>query len=220
MKKNLYFKVIFVFALGFILNTKYLILNTALAQEMSSENYKLQGGSLDMTAGTTQNTEQNVSLADTVGVVNAEVFSSKGYLINPYLFLGEAASEFSLSLSSERIMYDGLDSGKASLGKLTIQVENRDNPGFNVFIIENQPLTDTGVGYRVDGATSVPDFDSISSFKPFPSQKRGQNSSLILSSVARKTKEEATLQINVSPPKSQAKGQYRNIIHIIGIPGI
>lgn len=233
----------------FILNTAYGILHTVSAQEMSSENYKLQGGQVDMTSGTTLNTGQNISLSDIVGDSNAGVFSSKGYLINPSLVFGEAASEFSLSISSDRISYEPLDSGKPSVSNLTIQAKNGNNPGYNIFLLENEPLTnhdgiqipDTlcsksfpctkdqaspwdsdifGLGYRIDGKTAASGFEGISSFKSLPSQKRGQSSSLIMSSVSRKTTDEAKLGINVRTPLNQAKGPYRNIIHIVGIPGI
>lgn len=221
-----------------------------LAQEMSSENYKLQGGMLDMTSGTVQNTEKNSSLSTHVGNTNAGVFNSKGYLINPSLVFGEATSEFSLSLSSDRIPYEGLDRSNAAKGNLTIQIQNGNNPGFSVFILENEPLTthagtqipDTlcsksfpctvqqasswtetdvfGLGYRVDGKTAVSDFDITSSFKSLPSQKRTQDPSLILSSNSRKTKEEATVTFDVRPAKTQPNGQYHNIIHVIAVPGI
>src|SRR3989338_9087215 len=70
----------------FLLSSSYLLLSTfyflptiAFAQEMSSPNFRIQGGNLNMTSG--NKASQNFNLSDVVGQTASSLFSSKGYLI-------------------------------------------------------------------------------------------------------------------------------------------
>ncbi len=227
----------------------FLNLNNIFAQEMSSQNFKIQGGNFNMTSGEKAST--NFKLTDVVGQTAAGLFASKGYLIQAG-FLNAAAGEvFSFTVIPPVVDFGSLLPNVPIEKQLTIKIENGNVPGYIVKVAENQPLstsvgseildtacdtaknpcttsqasewiknTTYGFGYRMTGMTVSTDFAKDGFYRPFPATRRNEQAAVIMQSKARKVKDEANMTLRLNISPEQPVGVYKNVLSFTAIAGI
>lgn len=247
MRKKTSFLVFF-FALSFEFCALSLRATFTHAQDMSSESFQIRGGNFNMTSG--QKESENFKLADVVGQVAAQIFTSKGYIINAG-FLNAAGGEFfGLSVSPSTVDFGTLLPNLPAEKSVVIGVTTGNFPGYTVTVAENHTLKtlveaeipDTscnsdspcspnqagtwsgsgkpGFGYHMDGKTVTKDFQESSSYRPFASVSQNIRPSLIMTSTAKKTSDHATMTLKVLIDQNQAVGQYKNILQFSALIGL
>jgi|DewCreStandDraft_4_1066084.scaffolds.fasta_scaffold01229_41 hypothetical protein len=224
-------------------------IDRTFAQEMSSQNFKIQGGNFNMTSGEKSST--NFKLSDVVGQTAAGIFASKGYIIQAGFLNGAAGEVFSFTVLPPVIDFGTLFPNMPIEKTLTIKIENGNVPGYLVKVSENQPLstsvgseipdtacdkaekpctpsqasewiknTTYGFGYQMSGITVPAEFANKNYFRPFPATRRNEQAALIMQSKARKVKDEATMTLKLNISKEQPVGVYKNVISFTAIAGI
>ena len=221
-----------------------------LAQEMNSENFKIQGGNFNMTSG--NKTSQNFKLSDVVGQTAAGLFTSKGYIINAGFLNAAAGAFFTFTVSPPVVDFGTLLPNTPVEKQILITIANGDVPGYQVKVSENQPLAtlvgaeipDTacdsgtgnpctkaqaslwtgsgtyGFGYHLTGKTVPTDFEKEGYYRPFPATRRNEPHILIMESKARKVADTATMTVRVNVSPNQPVGQYRNVLSFTALAGI
>lgn len=221
----------------------------ARAQEMNSQNYRIQGGNFNMTSGEKSST--NFKLSDVVGQTAAGIFASKGYIIQAGFLNGAAGEVFTFTVLPSVVNFGNLLPNVPVEKPVEITIANGDVPGYSVRAAENQPLStsvgseiiDTacdeadkpctaaaaslwikntayGFGYRMIGMTVPTDFSKDGYFRPFTATKRNEQPILIMQSQARKVTDKATMTLRVAISPQQPVGLYRNVISFTAIAGI
>jgi len=252
VKKNFkFYIVIFTFSC-LPVGMAFLIFNlgasTARAQDMSSTNYKIEGGNFNMTGGSKASDNYNIS--DTVGSTAVGLFNSQGFIIQtgfPYL---TGVEPFRFSLSKTRLAFGNLTPNQPAIQQIYAVVENGLSSGYQVFAGQVKPLTsengatipDTrcdnpqkpctinqaqvwkdsnapGFGYGLSGQVIPTDFKNITYFRPFPNLSDRQDPEVIMSSRAHKTRDQTDINFKLNVSSSQPVGIYKNTIIFTAIPG-
>lgn len=247
--KNYSFKFLVV-ALIFALCALSLSKSEGFAQEMQSQNFRVQGGNFNMTSG--NKTSQNFKLSDVVGQTGAGIFASKGYIIHAG-FLNEAEGGLlSFSVDPNVIDFGNLTPNNPLEKTLRITISNGNATGYTVRVSENQPLAtavgaeipDTvcdgvkntpcsisqsrgwldpstyGFGYKVEGRTSPSDFNRKNYFRPFAATRKNDKPVVVMESRAKKAVDQSTMTLRVNIGANQPVGQYRNVLSFSAIAGI
>ena len=244
------YKVLTLLIIISILNSKFLILNSVNAQEMSSQNFKVQGGNFNMTSG--EKSSCNFKLSDIVGQTAAGQFSSKGYYLQAGFQNSALGSIFSFTVSPTIIDFGLLTPDLPVVKSLQLTIANGDVLGYQVAVSENQPLSTTaqaeiadtvcdaendipcsagksakwidnksyGLGYHVFAKTAPQDFADDNSFRPFPSSSRNETQVVILQSQSKNVKDSALMTVKVNIGPNQPVGNYRNVINFTAVAGI
>lgn len=234
----------------FILTTHNSQLTTAFAQDMSSQNYKLDGGNFNMTSGNKSST--NFKLSDVVGQTAAGIFASKGYIIQAGFLNGAAGETFSFSVIPSLADFGELTPNNPVEKTLRITISNGNATGYSVRASENQPLstlagaqiTDTvcnsgitpctinqtarwnqntayGFGFHMTGRTVPKDFTQADTlFRPFAATARNESPIVIMQSEAKKVVDQATMTLRLNIGPNQAVGQYRNVLSFSALVGV
>lgn len=233
-----------------LLLTYHLGLHPLYAQDMTSQNYKLQGGNLN-TSSQAQSSS-GYRLVDLVGQTNAQIFTSKGYLIQSG-FLNKASTSFlSFSVSPALVNFGSLTPEKAKTDNLLITLSSGNFPGYQVYVAQNKPLSteanaqipDTicdagsnkicskdkgniwqedssyGFGYNLQGKSVVSDFTGSQIFRPFASLSKKEQPVLIMESAEKNLTETAGMLLKIIVSKTQPVGIYQNILSFTAMPGI
>lgn len=220
------------------------------AQEMSSENFKVQGGNFNMTSG--EKSSANFKLSDIVGQTAAGQFSSKGYYLQAGFQNSALGSIFSFTISPTIIDFGLLKPDAPVEKSLHLTIVNGDVLGYRVSVSENQSLStaaqaeiadtlcdadnekpcsigksakwiDTktyGLGYHVFAKTAPQDFADDNFFRPFPALSRNEPPRVILESQSKNIKDSALMTVKVNIGPNQPVGNYRNIISFTAVAGI
>lgn len=223
---------------------------SANAQEMQSQNFKIQGGNFNMTSG--NKASQNYKLSDVVGQTAAGLFASKGYLIQAGFLNAAAGEALSFSVYPSVADFGNLTPNNPVERSLRITIGNGNATGYSVRVSENQPLStlagaeiaDTvcnsgkdgactiisaakwsdnssyGFGYKISGRTIPQDFNKESFYRPFPATRRNENPILIMQSAAKKVVDQATMTLRINIGPNQPVGQYRNVLSFSALVGI
>jgi len=117
---------------------------------MSSSNYQIQQGSLN-TSSQAQ-TSSGYRLVDLLGQTSAQIFTSKGYLIQSGFLNKASSSILRFSISKGTVNFGTLTPEKPSTDNLLITVSSGTFPGFQVYIAQNKPLS-TEAGAQIPDAT-------------------------------------------------------------------
>jgi hypothetical protein len=241
-------KIIFIFLL---LPAAYCLLplRGIHAEELSSQNYRIQGANLNMTSG--NKTSTNFKLSDVVGQTAAGLFASKGFIVEAGFLNGAAGSTFSFTVSPLSLDFGNLTPNTPVEKNIKIKISNGNSPGYTVRVSENQPLSTTaqaeipdticdlptnpctqagaakwisttiyGFGYKMNGRTIPVDFLKDGFFRPFPASRRNEQQALIMQSQAKKVKDDATMTVRVNVGPNQPVGQYRNVLTFTALAGI
>ncbi len=221
----------------------------AAAQDMSSQNYRLEGGNFNMTSG--NKSSQNFKLSDVVGQTSAGVFGSKGYIIQTGFGNSAAGAPFAFSVSPTLVDFGILSPNIPVEKEVLIAISNGNATGYSVKVAQNQPLStsvgaeipDTacdssssachktvagswktnfsyGFGYKVSGKTQTKDFSKDYFYRPFAATRKNEQAALILESRAKKVVDQATLTLRLVVGPNQPVGQYRNVITFTAMVGI
>lgn len=233
----------------FILSSVTCRLSIVSAQEMESQNFKIQGGNFNMTSGNKAST--NFRLSDIVGQTAATIFASKGYIIQSGFLNSAGAGIFYFSVTPQTVDFGNLTPDSPQVRLVTIKIANGDVPGYIVKAAENQPMTTTaeatipdticdeakntctpkkaslwqkttayGFGYRMDGKTVPKDFSKDGYLRSFAATRRNEEPEAVMQTQARKVTDLATMTLKVNVSRSQPVGQYRNVISFTAIAGI
>lgn len=248
-RKGRILKTITLLFLIFALCTFNLGQREALAQDMSSQNFKLQQGNFNMTSG--NKASANFRLSDVLGQTAAGVFNSKGFILNAGFLNGAAGDVFTFSIDPQTIDFGSLTANTIVDKIIHISVSNGNTHGFSVHVAENTPLkttvgaeiTDTtcdsptspctqtqasiwesietyGFGYRITGRNTPADFVKEAYFRPFPSVSRNEQPALLMLTQATKVVEQAKLTLRLNVSPKQSVGQYKNILQFSALVGI
>lgn len=219
------------------------------AQEMSSQNFKVQGGNFSITSGS--KASENFRLTDLVGQTAAGQFASKGYVIQSGFADRASGQELTFSLSPSVVNFGDLTANQPVEKTVVLTIANGDIQGYTVQVSENQPLStlaaativDTrcdatptpctalnpapwmknityGFGYRMDGPTAPDSFAGKDLYAPFPVAVRNEQPVTVLASKAAKVRDQAVMTLKLNVDANQPVGQYRNIISFIALSGI
>ncbi len=220
------------------------------AQEMSSQNFRIQGGNFNMTSG--NKSSENFKLADVVGQTAAGIFATKGYLVQAGFLNSAASSAFNFTVTPSVVDFGTLVPNTFAERQVIILVSSGESPGYSVTVIENQPLStsagaqipDTscdveggkicslsqaakwssnniyGFGFRLQGNTVPRDFFQEDFFRPFGQIIKNDNPVLIMQSHSPKVTHQAIMTLRVNVDQNQPVGQYRNTINFTAIAGI
>lgn len=116
------------------------------AQEMKSENYMIQGGNFNMTSG--NKSSANFKLSDVVGQTSAQIFTSKGYIVQSGFLNGAAGELFIFTVSPPVVDFGTIYPNNFVQRKVKLSISNGNTNGYNVTAAENQPLS-TSVGAEI-----------------------------------------------------------------------
>lgn len=217
---------------------------------MSSQNYKLQGGNFNISAGETSSS--GYRLSDLVGQTSAQIFTSKGYLIQSGYLNRAASSGFLFSVSPTVINFGSLTPEKETSKVLGITVQSGNFPGFIVYVAQDHPLTteagaeisdtlcdaaenklctkdkgnlwtkksSTGFGFHLEGKTTPDDFNKKEVFRPFADLSKQELAIPIMESENVKASDTAFMTLKIIVSKIQAVGVYQNVLNLTAVPGI
>lgn len=242
---NLKFYIVILLFVFYIFNFSWVS-----AQEMSSPNFKIQGGNFNITSG--EKSSGKYKLTDTVGQTIANQFASKGYVIQSGFQNSFLGSTFNLTISPTSIDFGQLFPGSFNEKNMNVRVANGQTPGYIIKFAQNHLLTfvsgstiantacnlDTkkicskekasqwsdvkvyGFGYRVIGKTAANDFDKEQYFRPFPSTDNNEEPVTIMESKQKNANDSAGIILRVNPSSSQPVGLYTNTLTFEAIPRI
>ncbi|MBM3283681.1 hypothetical protein FJY90_05565 [Candidatus Gottesmanbacteria bacterium] len=241
----LYIFRIFLFIFCF---TSFGFIGKVLAQEMKSQNFKIQQGNFNITSGNKAST--NFKLSDVVGQTAAVLFSSKGYLIQSGYLNGAMGEVFSFSVIPVAVDFGDLSPNTPVEKTIKLTISNGNVPGYTVKVSANQPLstsvgaeivdtvcdgpavcsaaaaaawvknTSYGFGYRIVGKTVPADFAKEGFFRPFPAIRRNEQPMTVMQTQAKKVTDQATVTLKVNVGPNQPVGQYRNTVSFTAMAGI
>ncbi|MBI3379541.1 hypothetical protein HY029_02160 [Candidatus Gottesmanbacteria bacterium] len=106
---------------------------------MNSQNYRIDGGNFNMTSG--NKSSKNFKLSDVVGQTGANIFASKGFIIQSGFLNSYAGTAFAFSVSPTLVDFGILSPNVATEKEVRISISNGNTTGYNVKVSENQPLS-------------------------------------------------------------------------------
>ena len=109
------------------------------AQTMTSPNYTIEGGNFNVTAGS--KSSANYRLVDLVGQTSAQIFSSKGYLIQSGFLNRASASSLNFTITPLSLNFGLLTPNQSVYKNITLTVGSGNFPRYSVTTSQNQPLT-------------------------------------------------------------------------------
>lgn len=227
----------------------FLLPNKINAQEMSSQNFRLQGGNLNMTSG--NKASQNFKLSDVVGQTASSLFNSKGYFIQSGFLNTAAAAVFSMSIYPTVVDFGTLSPNSPTEKTLQITISNGDVPGYSISVAEDHELStsaqatipDTscnridqpcninkalrwddagifGFGYNLAGSSVARDFTDKTYYRPFANLSQKESPVQIMISQQKKVIDQSVMTLKLNISSDQAVGQYRNTINFTAVAGI
>jgi len=134
---------ILLFTLTYLLSLIPNLFSEASAQEMGSQNFKIQGGNFNMTSGSKSST--NFNLTDVVGELAAGVFASKGFIIQSGFQNVSGGETFTFTVSPRVLDFGQLTANNPLERELHIGLSNGNVAGYKIQVAQNHPLsTKTG----------------------------------------------------------------------------
>lgn len=237
----------------FILITLFFIeaftLSKVEGQEMTSENYKIEGGNFN--TGSSAQSSTGFRLVDLIGQTPSQIFTARGYILKTNPPNNTNVGSLNFSISPNIVSFERIGENSHITSNLVLTVTSANFPGYSVYTYQNNPLStengieiaDTvcdstdendctinkaniwqktnsyGFGYSLKGKIIPSDFNSPLYYRPFPSRSKNENPILIMSSDKEKTTDIANMTLKIIAPKTQAEGLYKNIITFLAIPG-
>jgi len=135
------------------------------AQEMTSENFKIQGGNFNMTSGSKSST--NFNLSDVVGETAAGVFASKGFLIQSGFLNVSAGETFTFTVTPALLDFGQLIANNPIERELHIGISTGNVAGYKIGVSENHPLS-SQTGAEIPDTTCDPADGGASKKQPQP----------------------------------------------------
>ncbi len=226
----------------------YFLLYThpALAERMSSPNFRLEQTNLNMTGG--KKSSDNFTVTDTVGQTAAGRFTSSGYIVRAGFQYFYSIIPFTFAVSKMSIPFGTVSAQTPLTDSATLTVSSGGGGGYAVTAIEDDQLrvsptvfvpdtacdagdacsvsvakpwtlaTTYGFGYNMTGTDIPATFTDATYFRPFPSQTDGGTPAVVMSDndVGKNQQSTITFKLNVS--SVQEAGQYKNIIRFTATP--
>lgn len=204
-------------SIAFLFNLR-LLASTVYALEVTSANYKIQGGYFNLETSPGQSTASSLP----------SEFIAKGYTAISGWQNKAAGEEFSISVSPQTLSYGTLMSGKPIEKSALLTVNTQGISGYKIYALVDHVLrsqagielkdilwqnnNSTGFGFRIEG-NGVP-------YRPFPSAERKENPLVVMDAVNGKKSQSSLLKliVNVGPDEENAKLQ--NTLYIFALPKI
>ena len=241
MRKKLMFAII---ALALFMFLK----STTRAEDLSSDNYRIQLPNINMTSG--RKTSPGYTLTDTVGQTAPGEYQSTGYIVKAGFQYLHSIIPFSFEISDISVDFGTLTPETPSTQTITLTVSSGGAGGYQVTAYENHPLkkqetgetipdtscdggantcTETsakpwtqstayGFGYNMQGNDIPSDFLDSTYFRPFPDASQSENPAIVMSSSNVGAGRQATMTLKVNISSTQAAGRYQNIINFVATP--
>ncbi|MDD3532068.1 MAG: hypothetical protein PHR64_00705 [Candidatus Shapirobacteria bacterium] len=119
-----------------------------LAQNMRSDNYEIQMGNINMTAG--EKTSENFKLGDTVGQTASGLYESTGFTIGAGFWYITGIIPFSFTISNLDIAFGQLIANNPQILTNTLTVSAGGAGGYQVLAFETHPLKSASDNYIPD----------------------------------------------------------------------
>lgn len=135
----------------FLILTAFSFLQTfspLLAQNMRSDNYEIQMGNINMTAG--EKSSQSFKLGDTVGQTASGLYTSTGYQIGAGFWYITGIIPFTFTISDIDINFGQLTPGSPQVLTNTLTVSAGGAGGYQILAFENHPLKSASDNYIPD----------------------------------------------------------------------
>jgi len=234
----------------FIILLVFIFLNSrpSYAENLSSDNYKIQMGNLNMGAGLPTSTSYNLGL--TGGQTAPGLYSYNGYKVMAGFWYLKTIIPFAFTLSDLTIDFGTLVPGTPATAQNNLSVSAGGAGGYQVTAIESDALktiagtsniTDTtcngggstcnettaalwtdntkyGFGYNLVGHDIPATFVNSTYFRPFPSLAASETAATVMESTQVGRDRMATVTYKVNISGSQAAGDYRNYIVFVATP--
>jgi len=118
------------------------------AQNMRSDNYEIQMGNINMTAGEKAST--NFKLGDTVGQTASGLYESAGFTIGAGFWYLSEIIPFTFTISDLNIAFGQLTANNPQILTNTLTVSAGGAGGYQVLAFENHPLKSASENYIPD----------------------------------------------------------------------
>jgi len=119
-----------------------------LAQNMRSDNYEIQMGNINMTAG--EKSSENFKLGDTVGQTASGLYESAGFIIGAGFWYLSEIIPFTFTISDLDIAFGQLTANNPQILTNTLAVSAGGAGGYQVLAFENHPLKSASDNYIPD----------------------------------------------------------------------
>ncbi len=222
--------------------------NSARAETVSSDNYQVQMGNLNMGAGFPTSETKKIGL--TGGQTAPGLYSSTGYQVKAGFWYIFPQIPFSFTISDLSITFGTLVPGTPSTLTNNLTVSSGGAGGYQVTARENDLLTSSaaaatipdtacngggqtcdettaaiwtnntkyGFGYNLSGTDIPATFVDATYFRPFPSAASSENPATIMSRGQVSKNRVATVTYKINIGASQAAGDYENYIVFVATP--
>lgn len=234
------FLLFFLFAFPFVSQTQ--------AETVSSDNYEVQMGNLNMGAGLPSS--DSYKLGITGGQTAPGLYSSAGYKVRAGFWYIKSIIPFAFTISDLTIDFGTLTAQTPSTLTNMLSVSAGGAGGYQVTAIENDLLTSSGgtatiadtscdgggdtcdettakpwtgsskygFGYNMSGNDVPATFIDSTYYRPFPSQTAEEQASTVMSRAQVGRDRTATVTYKINISGSQAAGDYQNYIMFIAVP--
>jgi hypothetical protein len=217
-----------------------------LAENMSSDTYKLQWTNLNMTSGS--KSSDNYQVLDTIGQTAPGEYSSSGFYVKagfPYI---KTIIPFSFTISDLSMDFGTLSAGSFATVNNTLTISFGGSGGYSVTAVEDHPLklqtgsatlpdttcnSDTcsetvvgiwnntvkyGFGYNMSGNDIPTAFVNNTYFKQFADLSLNETPAIVMSSNNVGNNKIATVTYKANISAAQAAGDYENSIIFVATP--
>ncbi len=224
-----------------------LLTQSARAQTMSNDSYKVEMGNLNSIAG--ESTGSNYNLNITSGETSPGLYSGTNYKLRAGFQYVPRRKGFSFTVSNTRIDFGTLSPTNPVTRTTTLTISNTSASSYQVSASENHPLlvaktgaiiADTtcdkgncsesqaaqwsstltyGFGYSCGATSIIPQSTNCSSlFKQFADVSKKEKAQIIVNG-GKGRNQKATVTYKVNIASSQATGVYSNAITYVATPG-
>lgn len=237
---------IFLFLIAWLLS--FFAPTSTSAENLSSDNYKIQMGNLNMGAGLPTSNSYNLGL--TGGQTAPGLYSYNGYKVMAGFWYLKTIIPFAFTISDLTIDFETLTPGTPKTVQNNLSVSAGGAGGYQVTAIESDTLktiagtssiadttcngggstcnettaaawtdnTKYGFGYNLVGHDIPATFVNSTYFRPFPSLAAAETAATVMESTEVGKDRMATVTYKVNISGSQAAGDYRNYIVFVATP--
>lgn len=223
-----------------------LLVLPALADNLSSDSYRIDMGTINMTGG--EKTSDSYRLTDTVGQTFQGMFEKNGYRIRAGFQYIHGLIPFRFSISNINIDFGEMIPQVAETQTNVLTVSSPAAYGYTVRAFEihelrsgTNDIPDTacnpatpctiadaniwnqaaavGFGYNMSGEdVNTADFVDSTYYRPFANQEDGDTAAVVMSSEGVATESAATVTYRLNIDSSQPAGSYHTVVKFIAVP--
>lgn len=218
---------------------------TARAVNMSSENYKIQWGNINI--GGDKKSSSSYTVTDTIGQNAPGLYTGTGYTVRSGFQYIHTLVPFTFVISDLTMDLGSLSIGVSSVDTNTLTVSAGGANGYEVLVYESHPLrsennndipdttcdngncdqtnaevwsqdTTYGFGYNIQGDDVPTDFADSTYFRQFADDESGEVHQSVMSNNSVTDESQATVTYKANISATQETGNYETTIVYIAIP--